>query len=75
MISAWAQRQEELRSDCVVPPDVFHHMVDRLGEFVTSYQHALETEAGKRHLHRYLVGLLSHLDRKNTEKIPTFKGV
>jgi SRSO17 transposase len=50
-------------------PDVFDHMVDRLRDFVVPYQHALETEAGKRHLHLYLVGLLSHLDRKNAEKI------
>ena len=48
MTPAWTQRQEELLSDCVVPPDVFHHMVDRLGEFVTPYQHALKTEAANR---------------------------
>jgi hypothetical protein len=28
--------------------------VDRLGEFVVPYQHALETEAGQRPLHLYL---------------------
>ena len=33
------------------------------------YQHALETEAGKRNMHLYLAGLLSHLDRKNAEEI------
>ncbi len=26
MTPAWAQRQKELLSDCVVSPDVFHHM-------------------------------------------------
>ena len=69
MTPAWAQRQEALLSDCIVSPDVFNHMVDRLREFVAPYQHALETEAGQRNVHLYLAGLLSHLDPKNAEKI------
>src|SRR5712691_10664499 len=69
MTPAWAQRQEALLSDCTVSPDVFASMVDRLCAFGVPYQHALETEAGKRHMHLYLAGLLSHLDRKNAEKI------
>src|ERR1700758_847989 len=64
-----AQRQAELLRDCIVSPDVFASMVDRLCDFVVPYQHALETEAGKRHVHLSLAGLLSHLDRKNAEKI------
>jgi len=44
-------------------------MIDRLCDFVVPYQHALETEAGKRNVHRYLAGLLSHLERKNAEEI------
>ena len=59
MTPAWAQRQEELVRDCIVSPDVFTHMMERLGEFVVPYQHALETEAGQRNVHRYLAGLLS----------------
>jgi SRSO17 transposase len=55
--------------DCIVSPDVFASMVDRLCDFVVPYQHALETKAGKRHMHLYLAGLLSHLDRKNAETI------
>ncbi len=45
MTPAWAQRREEMLSDCLVSPDVFTQMVERLGEFVVPYQHALETEA------------------------------
>jgi hypothetical protein len=56
MTPAWAPRQEELLSDCIVSPDVFHHMVDRLRAFVVPYQHALLTEAGQRNLHLYLQG-------------------
>jgi SRSO17 transposase len=69
MTPAWAQRHEALLRDCIVSPAVFASMVDRLGDFVVPYQHALETEASKRPMHLYLAGLLSHLDRKNAEKI------
>jgi len=64
MTPAWAQRQEELLSDCIVSPDVFNPMMDRLRTFVVPYQQALETEAGKRNVYLYLQGLLSHLPCK-----------
>ena len=63
MTPVWAQRREELWSDCLVSPDVFHEMVDRLGEFVMPYQQALETEANPHSMHFSLQGLLSHLPR------------
>ena len=69
MHTVWAQRREELLSDCLVSPDVFTQMVDRLDEFVVPYQQALETEAGQHPMHLYLQGLLSHVDRKNAETI------
>ena len=75
MTPAWAQRREELLSDCIVFPDVFNHIVDRLGAFVVPYQQALATEAGQRNVHLYLQGLLSHVDRKNAEEIATFVDV
>jgi hypothetical protein len=34
MTLAWAQRQEALLRDCIVSPDVFNSMVDRLRDFV-----------------------------------------
>jgi SRSO17 transposase len=71
MTPAWAKRREDLLSDCVVSPDVFHHMMDRLDDFVAPYQHALETEAGQRNVHLYLRGLRSHVPRKNVEDIAT----
>jgi hypothetical protein len=37
MTPAWAQRQEELLRDCLVSPDVFGHMADRLRDFVVPY--------------------------------------
>ena len=75
MTPAWAQRQAALLRDCIVSPDVFMHMVDRLSDFVGPYQHALETEAGQRNVHLYLQGLLSHLPGKNAEDIATFVDV
>jgi len=34
MTPTWAQRREALWRDCIVSPDVFHQMVERLGDFV-----------------------------------------
>src|SRR5215470_1008183 len=75
MTPAWVQRQEALLHDCVVSPDVFEHMVERLRDFVVPYQRALETAAGQRNVYLYLQGLLSHLPRKNAEEIATFVDV
>jgi hypothetical protein len=72
MTLTWAQRREELLGDCIVSPDVFNPMIDRLAAFVVPYQQALETEAAQRNMHRYLQGLLSHLPSKNAEDIATF---
>jgi SRSO17 transposase len=69
MSTLWAQRREELLSDCIVSPDVFNQMVDRLGGFVVPYQQVLETEAVQHPMHLYLQGLLSHLPGKNAEDI------
>ena len=75
MGAVWAQRREEVLRDCVVSPDVFHQMVERLAEFVVPYQHVLETEAGQRNVYLYLQGLLSHLPGKNAEDIATLVDV
>jgi hypothetical protein len=73
MSTVWAQRREELLSDCIVSPDVFNHMMGRLGDFVVPYQHALET--GQHLMYLYLQGLLSHLPGKNAEDIATLVDV
>jgi SRSO17 transposase len=72
MALTWAQRREALLSDCIVSPDVFNPMIDRLAEFVVPYQQAMGTEAAQRNLHLYLQGLMSHLPSKNAEDIATF---
>jgi SRSO17 transposase len=75
MTPAWAQRREELLRDCIVSPDVFTSLVERLGDFVVPYQRVLETEVGQRNVHLYLQGLLSLLPGKNAEAIATFVDV
>ena len=72
MTPVWTQRREEMLSDCLVSPDIFKQMVDRLGEFVVPYQQALETAADQHPMHLYLQGLLSHLNRNNAEAIAAF---
>src|SRR6266478_3547594 len=37
MTPVWTQRQEALVRDCIVSPDVFASMVDRLCDFVVPY--------------------------------------
>src|ERR1041384_6831615 len=75
MALTWAQRREELLSDCIVSPDVFNPMIDRLAAFVVPYQQVLETEAAQRNLHLYLQGVLAHLPSKNAEDIAMFVNV
>jgi hypothetical protein len=47
MTPTWAQQQEALLRDCVVSPDVFDHMVERLRDFAVPYQHVLESLSEK----------------------------
>jgi SRSO17 transposase len=75
MTPVWAQRREALLSDCLVSPDIFHQMLDRLGEFVIPYQRALASEAAHHPMHLYLQGLLSQLPRKNAEAIAAWVDV
>src|SRR5262252_2978546 len=74
MSALWALWREELLGDCLVSPDVFLQMADRLAEFVVPYQQALEATTAHP-LHLYLQGLLSHLQRKNAEEIATLVDV
>src|SRR5215472_14156779 len=75
MTPAWVQRQAALLQACVVSPDVFEPMGERLRDFVVPYQRALETAAGKRNVYLYLQGLLCHVPRKNAESIATLVDV
>ena len=39
MSTVWAQRREELLSDCIVSPEVFNQMVDRLAPIWSAVRH------------------------------------
>ena len=41
MHTVWAQRREEVLRDCLVSPDIFNQMVDRLDEFVVPYTYCI----------------------------------
>ena len=71
MTPTWAQRREDMWSDCLVSPDVFTQMVERLGAFVVPYQQARATEAAQHPMHLSLQGLLSHLPGKHAEDLAT----
>jgi SRSO17 transposase len=71
MGTVWAQQREDWLSDCIVSPDIFIPMVDRLAACAVSSQHVLETEAGQRNVPLSLQGLLSHVAGKNAEDIAT----
>jgi hypothetical protein len=58
MTPAWAQRQAELLSDCIVSPDVFQHMVDRLRDFAVPYQQAFPVH--RRNFVRYIDSAFVH---------------
>ena len=61
MTLAWAQRHEALLRDCIVSPDIFDHMVERLRDFAVPYQHVLETETSQRNVHLSRLGRLAVL--------------
>jgi hypothetical protein len=69
MTPVWAQRREEIWSDCLVSPDIFTQMVDRLAECVVPSRQALETAADPHPMPLSLQGLLSHVARKHAEAI------
>ena len=75
MTPVWAQRREELLSDCIVSPDVFNQMMDRLGEFVAPYQQALETEAAGTTCTSTFRGCCPTCPARMPRKSPTFVDV
>jgi hypothetical protein len=72
MHPVWTPRREDVVRDCLVSPDVFPPMVERLAACGVPYPPGLETEAGQRHVSLYLQGLRSHWPGKNAEDIAPF---
>ena len=42
MALAWAQRREELLNDCIVSPDVFNPMINRLVVYLSAADNSVD---------------------------------
>ena len=62
-------RMDALLEECQVSPALFDGMTDRLARFVEPFAARLQREEQKEHALTYVSGLVSDLDRKNTESI------
>ena len=68
MTPAWTLRQEELLRDCIVSPDVFNSIVDRLCAFVMPYNTRLRPRPASA-MSTSTFRAVVHLPRKNAEMI------
>lgn len=62
-------RKEALLAECQVSPAVFRGCADRLRQFVEPFASCLARSEQREHAHTIVSGLVSDLDRKNTESI------
>ncbi len=62
-------RKEELLADCKVEPDAFAGVLRRLEQFARPFLDSLPSAESKAHGNTYMSGLLSDVQRKNTESI------
>ena len=65
----FAARLKELLDDATVDPAVLRDMLPRLQRFVQPFAALLETPEQQAHVHEYVCGLVSNLERKNVEEI------
>ena len=75
MTLAWAQRREEMLSDCLVSPDVFTQMVDRLGEFGCLIDRRWRSQPTRTPCISTSRGCCPHVAHKNAEAIAAFVDV
>jgi SRSO17 transposase len=62
-------RRKEVLPECRVPPAVFDGITERLVQFIEPYGNRLLRPEQREHAEAYLEGLLSDLQRKNSEAI------
>jgi SRSO17 transposase len=65
----FAARLKELLDDATVDPAVLRDMLPRLERFVQPFAALLTTPEQQTHVHEYVSGLISNLERKNVEEI------
>jgi SRSO17 transposase len=62
-------RKEQLLADCEVSPEAFAGIIERLERFAEPFLTSLPSRESKAHGRTYMSGLLSDVERKNTESI------
>jgi SRSO17 transposase len=62
-------RKQQLLDECVIDPEVFKGALQRLAEFAQPFAACLVRREQRDHAQTYLAGLVSDLQRKNTEAI------
>ena len=65
----FSTRLQQLLDDATVNPAVLRDMLPRLERFVEPFAALLATPEQGAHLHEYVAGLISDVDRKNAESI------
>ena len=62
-------RKQQLLDECATPPKLFEGGLERLAEFARPFAERLARREQHDHARTYLAGLVSDLERKNTESI------
>jgi SRSO17 transposase len=62
-------RKQQLLAECDLGPETFDGIIERLVDFVQPFAACLVRDEQRRHAHTYRAGLVSDLERKNTEAI------
>jgi SRSO17 transposase len=62
-------RKQQLLAECDLGPETFDGIIERLADFVEPFAACLVRDEQRHHAHTYLAGLVSDLERKNTEAI------
>lgn len=65
----FSTRLQQLMDDATVNPAVLRDMLPRLERFVEPFAALMATPEQATHLHEYVAGLISDVDRKNAESI------
>ncbi len=62
-------RKQEMLDECQTNPEVFRGMLKRLAQFLAPFTEHLWRKENREHAHAFVEGLLSDMDKKNSESI------
>ena len=69
MEAKYEARKQELLEECMVAPQIFERVLPRLERFMEPFVEHLVRQEQCQHANTFVPGLLSNLERKNTESI------